>query len=147
MYTQPFSFRFFFHTDYHRILGRVFCAVQQQRLSFHHFLFFRVSFAVQMLLSLIRFHLLIFAFISIASGDWSKRTLLRFMTDNILPKFSSKSFMVSCLVSVFKPFWVYFWAGCEGVFKLKWFTQHCSTFLAPLAKETFSALYILGNCP
>ena len=28
-YTHPFSFRFFSHIDYHRILGRILCAIQQ----------------------------------------------------------------------------------------------------------------------
>ena len=31
MYTHPFSFRFFSHIDYHRILGRVLCAIEQVR--------------------------------------------------------------------------------------------------------------------
>ena len=29
MYTHPFSFRFFFHIDYHKILSRVLCDIQQ----------------------------------------------------------------------------------------------------------------------
>ena len=29
MYIHPFFFRFFFHIDYHRILGRALCAIQQ----------------------------------------------------------------------------------------------------------------------
>ena len=29
LYTHPLFFRFFSHTDYHRILGRVLCAIQQ----------------------------------------------------------------------------------------------------------------------
>ena len=33
MYTHLFSFRFFSHTDHHRILGRVPCAVQQVPVS------------------------------------------------------------------------------------------------------------------
>ena len=57
-----------------------------------------VSFAVQKLISLIRSHLFIFAFISIALGDWPKKTLVWLMSENVLPTFSSKSFMVSCLI-------------------------------------------------
>ena len=56
------------------------------------------SFAVQKLVSLIRFHLLIFVFISIALGDRPKKTLVQSMSDNFLPVFSSRSFMVSCLM-------------------------------------------------
>ena len=40
------------------------------------FTFFIVSFVVQKLLILIRSHVFIFAFISIALGDWPKKTLL-----------------------------------------------------------------------
>ena len=57
-----------------------------------------VSFAVQNLLSLVRSHLFIFPFISFALGDLSRKILLRFMSENVLPMFSSRSFMVSCLI-------------------------------------------------
>ena len=43
-------------------------------------------------------HLFIFAFIFIALGDWPKKTLLWFMSENVLPVFSFQSFMVLCLV-------------------------------------------------
>ena len=62
------------------------------------FILFAISFAVQKLLSLIRSNLFIFAFISTALGDWPKKTLVWFMSENILPLFSSGSFMVSCLI-------------------------------------------------
>ena len=57
-----------------------------------------VSFAVQKLVSLIRSNLFIFVFISIALGYWPKKTLVRFMSENVLHMFSSRSFMVSCLI-------------------------------------------------
>ena len=53
------------------------------------------SFAVQKLLSLIRPHLFIFAFISFALGDWSKKIFLWFVSKKVLPVFSSRSFVVS----------------------------------------------------
>ena len=56
-----------------------------------------ISLAVQKLLSLIRSHLFIFAFISFALGDKSKKILLRFMSKSVLPMFSSRSFMISSL--------------------------------------------------
>ena len=56
------------------------------------FVLFMVSFTVKKLRSLIRSHLFIFAFISIALRDWSKRTLVQFMSENILPMLSSWSF-------------------------------------------------------
>ena len=58
------------------------------------FILFMVSFAVQNI-SLIRFHLSIFAFTFIALGDWPKKTLVWFMSENVLPMCSFRSFMVS----------------------------------------------------
>ena len=49
------------------------------------FILFMVSFALQKLISLISFHLFSFAFISVALGDWPKKTLLLFMSENVLP--------------------------------------------------------------
>ena len=49
------------------------------------------------LLILIRSHLFIFAFISSILGDGSQRILLWFMSESILPMFSSRSFIVSGL--------------------------------------------------
>ena len=46
------------------------------------FILFVVSFAVQKLESLIRSYLFIFVFISIALGDWLKKTLAGFMSEN-----------------------------------------------------------------
>ena len=75
------------------------------------FVLFMVSFAVQKLISLIRSHLFIFAFISIALGDWCKKTLLQFTSESVLPVFSSRIFMGSCLIfkslSHFKFIFVY----------------------------------------
>ena len=56
-----------------------------------------VSFAVQKLLSLIRSHLFIFACISVALGNWPKKKLVQFMSENVLPMISSGNFMVLCL--------------------------------------------------
>ena len=56
-----------------------------------------VSFAVQKLLSLIGSHLFTFVFISVTLRGGSKRILLWFMSSNVLPMFSSKSFIVSDL--------------------------------------------------
>ena len=62
------------------------------------FVLFMVSFAMPKLLSLIRSHLFIFAFISFALGDWSTKVLLHFIWENVLPMFSSRNFMVPCLI-------------------------------------------------
>ena len=57
------------------------------------FTLFMVSFAVLKLISLIRSHLFIFAFISIALGDWPKKTLVWFMSE------------VFCLCSLLAVLW------------------------------------------
>ena len=61
------------------------------------FVLFMVSFAVQKLLSLIGSHLFILLFIFITLGGGSKKVLLKFMSENVLPMFSSESFIVSSL--------------------------------------------------
>ena len=48
-----------------------------------------VSVAVQKLLSLIRYHVLIFGFIFIILGNGSKKIMLRFMSNSVLPVFFS----------------------------------------------------------
>ena len=62
------------------------------------FILFVVSFAVQNLISLIMSHLFIFPFISIALEDWSEKTLVQFMSENVLPMFFSRSFVVLYLI-------------------------------------------------
>ena len=57
-----------------------------------------VSFAVQKPESLIRSCWFIFVFISIASGHWPKKTFVQLMSETVLLMFSSRSFMVSCLM-------------------------------------------------
>ena len=59
---------------------------------------FVVSIAVQKLLNVTRCHLFISAFISLILGDWSKKMLLWFMSEIVLPMFSSRIFLVSCLM-------------------------------------------------
>jgi len=54
-----------------------------------------VSFVVKKYLHLSRSHLFIFAFISMILGDRLKQMLLWFMSENVLPMFSSRSFTVS----------------------------------------------------
>uniref|UniRef100_A0A8D0IB40 Uncharacterized protein n=1 Tax=Sus scrofa TaxID=9823 RepID=A0A8D0IB40_PIG len=64
--------------------------------------FFLISFAVKKLVSLIRSHWFILGFISVALGDCPEKTIVRLMSENVLPMFSSRSLMVSCLI--FKSF-------------------------------------------
>ena len=64
------------------------------------FVLFRVSFAVQKLLSLIKSHLFIFVFTVITLRDGSEKMLLSFMSQSVWPWFSSKSFIVSGLIAI-----------------------------------------------
>ena len=74
-----------------------------------------VSFAVQKLLRLIGSHLFILVFISITLGDGLKKTSVQCMSENVLPMFSFRCFMVSCLIfKSLSHFIFYVW--CEGVF-------------------------------
>ena len=59
------------------------------------FVFFLVSFAVKNLVSLIRSYWFIFAFISVALGDWPEKIFVRLMSEKVLPVFSSRSLMMS----------------------------------------------------
>ena len=60
--------------------------------------FFCLWFPFAVLKLLIRYHLFIFVFILITIGSESKKILLRFMSKNLLPSFSSKSFIVPGLI-------------------------------------------------
>ena len=62
------------------------------------FILFMVFSAMQELVSFIRYNLFICAFFSIALGDWPKKILVLFISENVFPMFSSRSFMVSCLL-------------------------------------------------
>ena len=62
------------------------------------FVLWRVSFAVQKLLSLVRSHFLIFVFIVITLGGGSERMLLWFMSESVWPMCSSKTYIVSGLI-------------------------------------------------
>ena len=53
-----------------------------------------ISVSVQKLFSLVKFHLFIFPFVSLAWGDISDKNLLREMFEILLPIFSSRVFMV-----------------------------------------------------
>ena len=68
---------------------------------FSHFegclLLFIVSFAVQKLLSLIRYHLFIFVLSSVTRGDRFKKNIAATYIKEHLPMLSSKSFIVSSL--------------------------------------------------
>ena len=58
------------------------------------FILFMASSAVRKRLSFIRSHLFIFVFISIVLGNQHNKTLVQFMSENVLPMLSSLSYSV-----------------------------------------------------
>ena len=93
-----------------------------------------VSFAVQKLLSFIRSHLFIFVFISSSLGGGSKRILLQFMSQSVLPMFSSKSFIVSGLT---------FRTLIHFEFTFVYGVRECSTFILLYVAVQFSRHHLL----
>ena len=67
-----------------------------------HFILLMFSLAMQKLFILMRSHLFILSFMSLALGDVSVKMLLHGMSEIFLPMFSSRTFMVSRLI--FKSF-------------------------------------------
>ena len=91
-------------------------------------------------------YLFMFAFISLALGDRSKKILAEFISNNILPMFSSWSFMLSDLT--FRSlihFLVYFYIVLENV-PTSVFDMQLSSFPGTLTEETaVSSLCILAS--
>ena len=92
------------------------------------------SFIIPKLLSLIRFHLFIFIFISITLGRWAIEDLVMIISERVLPMFPSKSFKVSGLtVRSLIHFGVYFVYG----------VRKCSIFTLLHVVDQFSQHYLL----
>ena len=107
------------------------------------FILFMVSLVVQKLLSLVRSHFFIFTFISIALGDWHKNTSVLFMSENVLPMFSSRSSMVSYLKFKSLSHFEFIFAWCKDVFCVltTLIYMWLSKFPTPITEETvFSPL-------
>ena len=110
------------------------------------FIVFMASFAVQMVSSLIRPHLFIFAFVSIILGNRSKKIFLWFGSKCVLYMFSFRSFVLSGLtVGSLIYFYLIFVHGireCSSLILLYvavQFSQH------HLWETVFSPLYILSS--
>ena len=100
-----------------------------------------VSVTVQKLLSLIRSHLFIFAFISIALGNWPKKTLVQFMSENVLPMSSSRSVTVSCL-NILRFFLYMVWGCVKTSLIYMWLSSFPNT---TCWRECIFPLYILTS--
>ena len=93
-----------------------------------------VSFIVQKLFSLIRSHLFIFSFNSITLGGGSQRILLWFMSESVLPPFSSRSFIVYGLT---------FTSLIHLEFIFVYGVRKCSSFILLQVVDQFSQRHLL----
>ena len=100
------------------------------------FVLFRVSFAVQKLLSLIRSHLFIFVFIVNTLIGGSEKTLLSFRSESVWPMISSKSFIVSVLI--FRPLIHLEFIFVYGI-------RECSKFILFRVAVQFSQHHLFHN--
>ena len=102
-----------------------------------------VSFAVQRHVSLIRSDLFTFVFICFALGDWPKKVLLWFLSDNILHMFSLTSFMTLCLI--FKSLSYFEFIFVYGVRECSNFIDLCSCPASPIlhaGRTVFSIVFV-----
>ena len=110
------------------------------------FILFRVSYAVQKL-SLIRSHLFIFVFIVNTLRGGSEKMLLWFMSESVWPMFSSKSLIVSGLISMslihLEFLFVYGVGECSNFILFHVAVQFSQHDL--LNKLSFLPLYILAS--
>ena len=97
-----------------------------------------VSFVVQNLLSLIRSHLFIFAFISFTLGYGSKKISLQFMSESVLPMFYSRSFIVAGLT---------FRSLIHFEFIFVNYVRECSNFILLHVAVQFSQHHLLKRLP
>ena len=101
------------------------------------FILFMVSFAVQMVSSLIRPHLFIFAFLYIILENRSKKMLLWFVSKCVLHMFSFRSFIVSGLtVMSLIYFYLIFVYGI----------RECSSLILLYVAIQFSQHHLLRDC-
>ena len=109
------------------------------------FVFFWVSIAVQKLFSLITSHWFIFAFISVALGNWPEKTFVRLMSEKVLPIVSSRSLIVSYLIfrffSHFEFIFVHDVRVCSSVIGLHAAVQVSQEYL--LKRLSFSSFMFL----
>ena len=96
------------------------------------------------LLNLINSYLFIFVFISIILGDGSEGFLLQFMSNSVLPMFSSESFIVSGLT--FRSLIHFEFIFVYGVREFHYFACSCPVLPAPLIEgAVFPPLYVLAS--
>jgi len=92
------------------------------------FILFRVSFAVQKLLHLIKSHLFILLFTVNTLIGGSEKMLLLFMSGSVWPMFSSKSFIVSGLISRYLIHFEFIFVYGVREFLISFFSMWLSSF-------------------
>ena len=103
------------------------------------FILMLFSLAMQKLFILMRSHLFILSFMSIALGDMSVRMLLHGMSEIFLPMFSSSACMVLRLIFVFYPPWIYLCVRCKLVIEFHLFAHSCPDLPTPFVEEAIFA--------
>ena len=97
------------------------------------------SLAMQKLFIVMRSHLFILSFMSLALGDVSVRILLCGMSDIFLPMFSSRTFMVLQLILKFYPPSIYFCVWRKLVIEFHFFARSCPDLPTPSVEEAVFA--------
>ena len=106
------------------------------------FILMLFSLAMQKLFILMRSHLFILSFMSLALWDMSVRMLLRGMSEIFLPIFSSRTFMVLRLIfKSFYPSSVYFCVWRKLVIEFHFFARSCPDLPTPFGEEAIFAPY------
>ena len=77
-------------------------------------------------------------FFFLALENVPKKLLLWFMQENVLPIFSSRSFMVPCLIFKSLNNFQFTFTWYKGVFWFYWFTCSCSAFPTPFIEGTIN---------
>ena len=100
------------------------------------------SLAMQKLFILMRSHLFILSFKSLALGDVSVRTLLRGMSEIFLPKISSRTFWCYDLYLSLLSTLNYFCVWCKLVIEFHFFARSCPDLPTPFVdKAIFTPFY------
>ena len=106
------------------------------------FILLKFSLALQKLFILMKSHLSILSFMSLALGDILVKVLLQGISEIFLPVFSSKAFMVSWLIFAFHPSWVYFYVWCKLVVEFHFFSCSCPDLPRPFVEgNIFTPFY------
>ena len=90
-------YKLFVHFISSALVSCIICNIFSQSISCLLFVYGSLCYAKAFKFNKVTFIYFCF-FFPIALGDWPRKTLVWFMSENVLPMFSSRSFMLSCLI-------------------------------------------------